>query len=395
MAIFSTTASGLQNGLNNLSQYCKKWGLTVNVIKTKIVVFRKGGRAAKDEVWTFNERIIEVVSCFKYVGCVFSNSGSFKHCVNSLVGSARKALFSLKRIINQKSELIPKIQIDLFNTMVAQILHYGCEVWGLRRADPIEKFHLAFLKSVLGVKSSTTNCYVYGELGVFPLLIKRQVRVVKYWLKIIRSLNVKENYVQFVYRELLRVNSEYPDKITWVSETRKLLETSGFGFVWQQQFVENENGFISTFEKRLCDIYRQNWLSQVNLTSEGRLYKHIKMNFKLESYLFMNNKAFRMAITKIRLSSHLFMIERGRWGSNSLARNERLCQICNCIEDEFHVLVECPIFNNERTGLLNKSLQQYPNVFNFYDYLNSENIEEQKKLGLLCLKIQIEYRKML
>ena len=79
----------------------------------------------------------------------------------------------------------------------------------------------------------------------------------------------------------------------------------------------------------------------------------------------------------------------------SLARNERLCQICNCIEDEFHVLEECPIFNNERTGLLNKSLQQYPNVFNFYDYLNSENIEEQKKLGLLCLKIQIEYRKML
>ena len=149
------------------------------------------------------------------------------------------------------------------------------------------------------------------------------------------------------------------------------------------------------FEKRLCDIYRQNWLSQVNLTSEGRLYKHIKMNFKIESYLYMNNKAFRTAITKIRLSSHLFLIERGRWGSNSLARNERLCQICNCIEDEFHVLVECPMFNNERAGLLNKSLQQYPNVFNFYDFLKSENSEEQKKLGLLCLKIQIEYRKML
>ena len=128
-------------------------------------------------MWTFNERIIEVVSCFKYVGCVFSNSGSFKHCVNSLVASARKALFSLKRILNQKTEMLPKMQIDLFNTMVAQILHYGSEVWGLRRADSIEKFHLAFLKSVLGVKASTTNCYVYGELGVLSLLIKRQARV--------------------------------------------------------------------------------------------------------------------------------------------------------------------------------------------------------------------------
>ena len=114
MAIFSTTASGLQHGLNNLAQYCKKWGLTVNVIKTKIVVFRKGGRAAKDEVWTFNERIIEVVTCFKYVGCVFSNSGPFKHCVNCTVGPARKALFSLKRILNKKSELLPKMQIEIF-----------------------------------------------------------------------------------------------------------------------------------------------------------------------------------------------------------------------------------------------------------------------------------------
>ena len=165
--------------------------------------------------------------------------------------------------------------------------------------------------------------------------------------------------------------------------------------MWQEQFVENENRFISMFEKLLCDIYRQNWLSEINLTSEGRLYKYIKMNFKFESYLNMNNKAFRVAITKIRLSSHLFMIERGRWGANSLERNNRLCQICKCIEDEYHVIVECPIFNNERTGLLNKSLQQFPNIYNFYEYLKSEKIDEQKKLGLLCLKIQIEYRKML
>ena len=198
-----------------------------------------------------------------------------------------------------------------------------------------------------------------------------------------------------MYKELLKINNEDPNQITWVSETRKLLESSGFGYVWQQQFVENESQFISMFEKRLCDMYRQNWLSQIHLTSEGRLYRHIKMQFGLESYLFMNNKAFRMAITKIRLSSHIFMIERGRWGPNKLPRNERLCQVCNCIEDEFHVLIECPFFNNERSGLLNKVLRQNPNVYNFYEYLNSENIEEQKKLGLLCLKIHIEYRKMM
>ena len=138
----------------------------------------------------------------------------------------------------------------------------------------------------------------------------------KYWLKIICLLNVKENYVQLVYRELFRVNREYPDQITWVSETRKLFE-----YVWQQQFVDNENRFISMLEKHLCDIYRQNLLSQIHLTSKGRLYKHIKIILKIESYLYMNNKAFRMEITKIRLSLLLLMIKWRRWGPNSLVRN--------------------------------------------------------------------------
>ena len=43
LLLFSETREGLQNQLNNLETYCKTWNLTVNVLKTKIVVFRKGG----------------------------------------------------------------------------------------------------------------------------------------------------------------------------------------------------------------------------------------------------------------------------------------------------------------------------------------------------------------
>ena len=41
--IFSETIEGLQSSLNHLEEYCRKWNLEVNVDKTKIVVFRKGG----------------------------------------------------------------------------------------------------------------------------------------------------------------------------------------------------------------------------------------------------------------------------------------------------------------------------------------------------------------
>ena len=38
-AIVSETKEGLQESLNNLHMYCSRWNLTVNVQKTKIVVF--------------------------------------------------------------------------------------------------------------------------------------------------------------------------------------------------------------------------------------------------------------------------------------------------------------------------------------------------------------------
>ena len=42
--LLSEAAQGLQQMLDNLHRYCNKWSLTVNVDKTKILVFRKGGR---------------------------------------------------------------------------------------------------------------------------------------------------------------------------------------------------------------------------------------------------------------------------------------------------------------------------------------------------------------
>ena len=96
-------------------------------------------------------------------------------------------MFGLKSMIHRNPELLPSMQISLFNTLVSPILNYGSEVWGMSRADPIEKLHLSFLKTLLYVKQSTPNCFVYGELGVYPLFLQRQIRVIKLWLKILRA----------------------------------------------------------------------------------------------------------------------------------------------------------------------------------------------------------------
>ena len=56
----------------------------------------------------------------------------------------------------------------------------------------------------------------------------------------------------------------------------------------------------------------------------------------------------RKALTKLRLSSHKLLIERGRW--LSILHKDKLCTLCNKLEDEFHVFenafVTIPVEND-------------------------------------------------
>ena len=63
MVIFGKTVSDLHNSLYLLYKYCLKWGLDVNTIKTKIMVFRKLGNIKEDEEWVYNNNEIKVRGC--------------------------------------------------------------------------------------------------------------------------------------------------------------------------------------------------------------------------------------------------------------------------------------------------------------------------------------------
>ena len=76
IVIFAESKTELQTSLDLLLKYCNRWKLMVNVHKTKIMCFKKGGQLSRDTQFYYNGNIVEVVCKFTYLGVVFS-SGSF------------------------------------------------------------------------------------------------------------------------------------------------------------------------------------------------------------------------------------------------------------------------------------------------------------------------------
>jgi len=63
MMILAETVDGLLNMIDSLSRYAHKWDLTVNINKTKVVVFRNGEKVRNNEKWLSKHVHIDEYVC--------------------------------------------------------------------------------------------------------------------------------------------------------------------------------------------------------------------------------------------------------------------------------------------------------------------------------------------
>ena len=248
IVIFSNTSEDLQNGLDILSEYCSKWKLTVNIDKTKIMVFRKGGSLPRNMNFTYDGKNVEIISKFVYLGITFSTGGSFNETHKTLSGQALKAIFKLNQYLYHFTELSSKHVLELFDKLIKPILCYGSEVWGFSKPVQQERVHLQFCKKLLGVKKSTQNDFIYGELGRVSLQTSILYSVINYWFKILES--EQRMYIKYAYKMLMTDLENRPNSINWVSKVRDLLSTLGFHEVWLNHGVGNKNNFLAEFKIR-------------------------------------------------------------------------------------------------------------------------------------------------
>ena len=72
IALISDTIQGLKRQLKNLEKFCEMYKMIVNVIKTKIRVFRLGGRLRANEKFFYKGIQLKIVNGFQYAGLLFT-----------------------------------------------------------------------------------------------------------------------------------------------------------------------------------------------------------------------------------------------------------------------------------------------------------------------------------
>ncbi len=94
-------------------------------------------------------------------------------------------------------DLLVEIQLEMYDCMVSLVQMYAVEVWGYSVIRDMELLYTKFLKHMLFVQKKTRNDVVYCELGVYPLEVNINCRMIKFWVRLITGRNSKLSYLMY------------------------------------------------------------------------------------------------------------------------------------------------------------------------------------------------------
>ena len=123
----------LQNMLNVVTSYSKKWRFRLNPKKGKseVMIFGRKPRKTKEvrKWWLAGEEIQETGS-YKYLGIELVSGLDFKKLKERYVAEARKRMMLVWAMGMRGGELPPKACCMVWNALVGLVLEYGAVVWG-------------------------------------------------------------------------------------------------------------------------------------------------------------------------------------------------------------------------------------------------------------------------
>ena len=346
LTLVASTVVGLQNQLNRLSEGCKQLGLTVNLDKSKILVFTKGGYLSSKEKWHLDNHKIEVVNNYKYLGLTFSTRKSFAAALEESSVKAKKKTIEILRTLRRIHCNSVEVFFKLFDSQVVPTLLYAAEIWGYEKYKQIERVHLFACKRFLHVPTKTVSDIVYGELGRYPLFITTTIKVIKYWFRLLKQAD--NMYSKKSYKMLLTLHEK--GVVTWVSYVKSILCNNGFEQVWIFG-CGSEKRFCIELRERLFSSFCYHWqnhLEESNQTSVYCQYKHI---FVRETYITCLWKdVYRNALAQFRMGVSQLNVHKFRFRKTD---DNIICPVC-CEEPETetHFLFECKGYSELRSKFL-------------------------------------------
>ena len=350
IVLLAHNEESLQLELDIVYNWCKTWGISINISKTKVMHFRKKHhlRDRAKHIFKVGANQLEYSHDYRYLGLYINEHLDWSETLEHIVSNAQKAL----TLLNHSTRCAGGFHFETYSLLFTQlvqskILTNAC-IWGHKDYRRINSLQTQAMRFFLGVGNTCPNIGLFGEMGWVPIRAYIRERVLKFWKRLSNMEPHRLTHKIFLWSKSL---SEQGFN-NWTSRTQRLISDVGVTDVTQVPGpVLWESVAAVEFQGWLDDLHKQPTDSE----SGGRLtlYKLYKTCPKPEEYILKTislNR--RRTIAQIRCGCLPLELETGRYRNPKTPLSQRICQLCNSdVEDETHFLTLCPMLNHIRIHL--------------------------------------------
>ena len=379
LVLLSQDASGLQALLDTLHTFCKANHLTVNISKSVAVTFHGTCPVTRPIPVSYAGAPLPVQDKFTYLGIPFSNStpNPIQDVRHGHHTKATATMYALLQRCREMGIHNVRLRYNLFRSLVAPVLAYGCEVWSVYELARVttqasawgmgskllgEKAHKAFLRDTLQVPQSACTAMVMSEVGASPMLHAWARQMAGWWNRMV--IRRDGDMVKEALRDSMRhARGDTPGvriplaRQCWASALRDFLRA-----------CDADCTTLSPIPPSALTAMHEQWQKHAWGDCTDALDQHTPLRdmqastgFKRATYRawfcaevpedgakwlrFIHTRKQIKALAAFRLSTHSLGVNAMRFGQHKVERSQRVCKCCDMdmVDDERHVF-ECPAF---------------------------------------------------
>lgn len=372
IVLLSDCPDGLQGMIDTLEGYCATWGLSVNLLKSKVLVFRKCARIASGLKWIYRGQDIEIVNSYTYLGLEMTYNLSFRKHLGKRLASSKIAVASTWSTYISNPRISRENKLKIFEACCRSIMFYAAQVWGFVRYDDVEKLLRFYVKKLFYLPSNTPNYMIHLETGIKSMYVSTLQMHLKY---VDRVLRLGPNRLPRILAEEVIRSGTY-----WAEEWTTLCDHLRF-------HPSTVNGPLCRHWREITRLLetceRYEFESGAHSSQFHDLYP--KLNYD-GSLLMMGDLSTRAVGLIIRARGGLLDLNARCFKNHT----DGICTICNldAPENTLHFIGCCPIYNEFRTMYFGKSSLTEIDVLQI---LNGTNYSLLYNFLETCIK----YRNML
>ena len=178
-----------------------------------------------------------------------------------------------------------------------------------------------------------------------------------------------------------------------VKKIEQILNACNMRNVWLNPKSYKPNQLKREITRKLKNINNQEWQNDIAKYSSCRTYRTFKSGLNLERYLLLSDSADRINICKFRCRKIKIPVVTLGYANINILYENRKCSLCNlgAIGDEFHYILICPIFQQQRQIYIEGNYLIDSDREKFSELMKSQNLSILRKLAKFINEINIYF----